>query len=108
MTSTRTTQTSVTFSRPFSLSSVDGPQPAGTYRLETEEEQIDGLSFNAFRRMTMTLFLPADPAPGATRHVVQVDPEELAAMLLADAGSPVTSAGQGRSPTTSRLHKETP
>ncbi len=83
--STRTIQTSVTFSKPFTLTSVDGPQPAGTYRLETEEEQIEGLSFSAFRRMTMTLFLPANPAPGATRHVVQVDPKELSEALLADA-----------------------
>jgi hypothetical protein len=83
--SSRTIQTSVTFSKPFTLTSVDGPQPAGTYRLETEEEQIEGLSFSAFRRMTKTLFLPANPAPGATRHVVQVDPKELSEALLADA-----------------------
>ena len=83
--SSRTIQTSVTFSKPFTLTSVDGPQPAGTYRLETEEEQIEGLSFSAFRRMTMTLFLPANPTPGATRHVVQVDPKELSEALLADA-----------------------
>jgi hypothetical protein len=83
--STRTIQTSVTFSKPFTLSSVDGLQPAGTYRLETEEQEIEGLSFSAFRRMTMTLFLPADPPPGATRHVVQVDPKELSEALLADA-----------------------
>ena len=83
--STRTIETTVTFSRPFTLSSVEGQHPAGTYRLETEEEEIDGLSFSAFRRMTMTLFLPASPAPGATRHVVQVDPEELSEALLADA-----------------------
>lgn len=83
--STRTTQTSVTFTRPFTLSSVEGLQPAGTYQLETEEEEIEGLSFSAFRRMTMVLFLPADPAPGATRQVVQVDPEELSEALLADA-----------------------
>ena len=83
--STQSTQTSVTFRKPFTLSSVEGPQPAGTYRLETDEEQIEGLSFNAFRRMTMTLHLPANPAPGATRHVVQIDPKELAEALLADA-----------------------
>ena len=82
--STRTIETTVTFTKPFTLSSVDGPQPAGTYRLETEEEQIEGVSFNAFRRMTMSLFLPANPAPGATRHVVQVDPRELSEALLSD------------------------
>jgi hypothetical protein len=82
--STRTIQTTVTFTRPFTLSALDGPQPAGTYRLEAEEEQIEGLSFNAFRRTTMVLVLPADPAPGATRHVVQVDPRELSEALLSD------------------------
>ena len=81
---TRTIETTVTFTRPFTLSSVDGPQPAGTYRLEAEEEQIEGVSFNAFRRTTMLLFLPANPAPGAMRHVVQVDPTELSDALLAD------------------------
>jgi hypothetical protein len=86
--STRTIRTSVTFGRPFTLSSIDGAQPAGTYRLETDEEQIDGLSFNAFRRTAMTLFLPADPAPGATRHAAQVDPEELAQALAKDAAQP--------------------
>lgn len=83
----RTTHTAVTFRRPFTLSSVEGPQPAGTYRLETEEEQIEGLSFNAFRRLAMTLHLPADPLPGGTRQVVQVDPAELAAALATDAAS---------------------
>jgi hypothetical protein len=82
--STRTTRTTVTFHKPFTLSSVDGRQPAGTYQLEAEEEQVEGVSFGAFRRTTMLLFLPADPAPGATRHVVQVDPRELSEALLAD------------------------
>jgi hypothetical protein len=80
---TQETQTSVTFSRPFTLSSVKGLQPAGTYRLDTDERQTEGLSFNAFRRMTMTLYLPA--TPGVMGHVVQVDPKELAEALLADA-----------------------
>jgi hypothetical protein len=31
------------------------------------------------------LHLPADPAPGQPRYVVQVDPAELAAALAADA-----------------------
>ena len=81
---TRTTRTLVTFRRPFTLSSLDGLQPAGTYRLEIDDEQIEGLSFSAFRRTAMMLHLPADPAPGATRQVVQVDSQELAQALLAD------------------------
>jgi hypothetical protein len=82
--STRTVLSSVKFNRPFALSSVEGVQPAGTYQVETDEEQIEGLSFDAFRRTTTFLYLPADPPRGVVRHVVQVDPRELAAALAAD------------------------
>ncbi len=85
---TRSTTTAVTFKAPFKLSSVDGEQPAGTYRVETDEEQVDGLSFSAFHRTSTTLFLPADPKPGMTRESVQVDPQELAEALAADAAMP--------------------
>jgi hypothetical protein len=83
--SIRTTETTVTFRHPFALAALDGRQPAGTYRLVTEEEQIPGLSFVAFRRLATMLHLPADPAPGDTSQVVSVDPAELAALLAADA-----------------------
>ena len=83
--STRTTETTVTFRRPFTLSTIEGAQPAGTYKLVTEEEQIPGLSFTAFRRTATLLHLPADPVPGATRQVVSVSPDELAEALAMDA-----------------------
>lgn len=83
--STRTIQTTVTFRRPFTLTALEGAQPAGTYRLVTEEERIPGLSFVAFRRTETLLHLPADPAPGRTSQVVSVLPDELAEALAADA-----------------------
>jgi len=83
--STRTTVTTVTFQRSFTLSALEGTQPAGTYRLVTEEEQIPDLSFTAFRRTETLLYLPANPAPGSTRQVVSVTPDELAEALAADA-----------------------
>ena len=82
--STRTTLSSVTFTRPFTLSSVDGVQPAGTYRLVTEEEPIEGLSFGAYLRTATLLHLPASPTPGQTRQVVPVDPDELSAVMAVD------------------------
>ena len=82
--STRTTLSSVTFTRPFTLSSVEGVQPAGTYRLVTEEEPLEGLSFAAYRRTATLLHLPAAPTPGQTRQVVPVDPDELSAVLAVD------------------------
>jgi hypothetical protein len=82
--STRTTETTVTFTRSFKLASMDGVQPPGTYRLVIEEEPISGLSFAAYQRQTAMLHLPADPAPGQARYVVTVDPVELTAALAAD------------------------
>jgi hypothetical protein len=61
---TRSIETTVTFRRPFTLAALDGVQPAGTYRLVEEEEEIAGLSFVAFRRVATLLHVPADPAPG--------------------------------------------
>jgi hypothetical protein len=83
--STRTTETTVTFHRPFTLSALEGAQPAGTYRLVTEQEQVPGLSFTVFRRTATLLHLPADPAPGRTRQVVSISPDELAEALRSDA-----------------------
>ena len=82
---TRSTETTVTFRRPFTLAALDGVQPAGTYRLVEEEEEIVGLSFVAFRRVATLLHVPANPAPGDTSHVVLVSPDELAEVLAADA-----------------------
>ena len=45
----RTTETTVTFKHPFMLDSFDAMQPAGTYQLAIEEEEVLGLSFPAYR-----------------------------------------------------------
>ena len=52
---------------------------------EVVKRQTEGLSFNTFRRMTMTLYLATHPTPSVVGHRVQVDPKELAEALLADA-----------------------
>ena len=57
--SVRTTETTVTFKHLFTLPSVDSPQPAGTYRLVMDEEEILGLSFLSFRRTATMLHVPA-------------------------------------------------
>ena len=86
--SVRTAETTITFRHPFTLSSVDSPQPAGTYRLVTDEEEILGLSFLAFRRTATMLHTPAiSTAPlmsGLLSQVFPVNTAELAAALEAD------------------------
>jgi hypothetical protein len=81
----RTIETTVTFAHPFKMASFDEALPAGTYRLVSDEEEIPGLSFLAFRRTATLLHLPAIADPSTDRQVVGVDPDELEAMLAADA-----------------------
>jgi len=83
--SDRSTERTLTFRRPFSLSAVEGPLPSGTYRVVTEEEQLEGLSFNAYQRTRTLIFLPANSLPGKAREIIPIDPNELDAALAADA-----------------------
>lgn len=55
----RPKETMITFGRPFELSSFDRPQPAGTYRLSIDEEEILDLSFLAYRHTATLLHTPA-------------------------------------------------
>ena len=48
---TRTSSKTVTFGRPFWLKGVDRTLPAGDYRVTTDEELIEGLSFPVYRRV---------------------------------------------------------
>ena len=94
---TRTTKTTVTFTRPFSLSGFEGQQPAGSYSVETDEELLEGVSFPAYRRMaTMMQLQSAASLDGRGSGVLQVaviDPEQLAAALAADAAPDADTAG---------------
>ena len=86
---TRTTRKTVTFTGPFSLKGIDGIQPAGVYDVDTDEELIDDLSFLAYRRIATMIHLWKDGAAQTYR----VDPVELDARLLRDAGATVIAAG---------------
>ena len=80
----RTTRTSVTFSRPLSLTDVDGIQPAGTYRIQTVEVTPDDLSVPAYRRVSTTIDLPPVGVADSKRQVIAIDPLELQAALERD------------------------
>lgn len=79
----RTTRTTVTFQRPFSMRGVEGVRPAGTYLVETDEELIMGLSFDAYRRTGTFLFLPSSGG-SVTSEVFSVDGSDLSAALAQD------------------------
>jgi hypothetical protein len=81
----RTRESTVTFRHPFTLSAFDRPQPAGTYRLVIDEEEILGLSFLAYRQTAVMLHTPAISIPGGPHQVFKIDSAELARALEADA-----------------------
>lgn len=81
----RSTETIVTFRRPFSLSPFEGDLPAGRYRVVADEIEISGLSFIAFRRTATLLHLPAlATGPGTSGQVIAIDQAELDEALAAD------------------------
>jgi hypothetical protein len=83
----RTTRTFVTFNRPFWLDKVGEPQPAGTYVVQTDEEQIEGLSFVAYRRVATTISLPLKAAPKGSCPIINIKPADLESALMRD-GAP--------------------
>ncbi len=82
----RSHRTSVEFVHAFRIDGIDGLQPAGSYEVETVEEQIAGLSFIAYRRSSTTINLPGPT--NLSRQLVEIDPTDLAQALSRDAESP--------------------
>jgi len=77
----RITCKSVEFLRPFWLAGVDGMQPPGTYDVETIEEQLDGLSFVGYRRVSTTIALQGSTAATLSRQLTEIHPADLTAAL---------------------------
>ena len=84
-TRTRTSIRTVTFRRRFRLSALEEGQPAGTYQVESDEEQLATISSPAYRRVATWLRLPAPAESRALDRLVNVDAAELESALAADA-----------------------
>ena len=72
---TRTRDKTWTFARPFMLKGVDRLLPAGDYRVTTDEELIEGLSFPVYRRVATMIFVPG-PAQRSF-ELITIDPADL-------------------------------
>ena len=83
-TRTRTSTRTVTFRRRFRLSAVEESQPAGSYQVESDEEQLATISSPAYRRIATWLRLPAPAGSRALDRLVNVDAMELESALAAD------------------------
>lgn len=83
--STRTIRATVHFSASFTIAGLGAAQPPGDYEVDHDEEQIEGLSWLAYRRVATLMHLPAIGAVSATRQLIAIDPADLDAALVKDA-----------------------
>lgn len=77
---TRTKKRTVHFNAPFTLIGLQGVYPAGHYDVLDDEEQITGLSWLAYRRVSTMI----EVASGNKKSLIDIDPSELDAALEKD------------------------
>jgi hypothetical protein len=73
----RTSSKTVTFAHPFLLKGVDRMLDAGQYRVVTDEELIEELSFPVYRRVATMIFVPANSQNASSVEMVTIDPHDL-------------------------------
>jgi len=83
---TRSHSKSVVFSHSFELKGVDRHLPPGEYRVVTDEEMIEELSFPVYRRVATMIFVPADCHGASSVEMVTIDPRDLQDAQDRDAG----------------------
>ena len=88
---TRISKKTVTFQRLFVLGELDEVVPASSYRVETEEELLDSISFAAYHRVSTQIYLRLKP--GHTQFL-KIDPNELDEALLRDQAPTEASASR--------------
>ncbi len=73
------------FHKSFSLKGVDRLLPAGNYRVTTDEELIESLSFPVYRRLATMIFVPGQGHSRSSVEMFTIDPAELQAAHEKDA-----------------------
>ena len=88
----RTSKKTVTFAQPFTLGDDEEVFQPGTYDVETDEERLEGVSFEAYRRVQTLVHLPPTPATPGRSRTLTVDPDDLEAALARDAAGSTQTA----------------
>jgi hypothetical protein len=81
----RSRSKTVVFSKPFLLTGIDRVLPAGDYRVVTDEELIEGISFPVYRRVATMIFVPAPTQGASSIEMVTINPLDLRTALEKDA-----------------------
>ncbi|MGO9473881.1 MAG: hypothetical protein ACLPWS_10835 [Rhodomicrobium sp.] len=87
---TRSHSKTVVFSHPFELKGVDRVLPPGNYRVVTDEELIQELSFQVYRRISTMIFVPVENS-NASIEMVTIDPRHVQEALDRDSAIPSTA-----------------
>lgn len=85
----RDTTKTVTFKSSFRLKGLDGEYPAGTYEVQTSEERVSTVLFEAWRRTNTQLRIPALERDFGQTQYVTIHPGELDDALMQDRGEPI-------------------
>lgn len=83
----RETRSIVAFTHPFRIAGYDDELPAGEYELVSDEELLEGLSFEAYRRTASYLLIGGRAGRGGAAEMRQIDPRDLEAALARDRAS---------------------
>lgn len=84
----RSTHDMIRFKQPFCLPEIAAVQPAGTYMVVTDEEELLGLSFSAWHRVSTQIHLPAIGEFRGQEQVTDIDPKSLASAVVRDTPVP--------------------
>lgn len=71
----------VTFPVPFFVEGLGHELPPGTYKVETVEELIEGLSFLAYRIASTSILLPLSGGGSHSYQMVRIEPSVVRAAL---------------------------
>jgi hypothetical protein len=83
----RSTRSTVTFSNPFTLKAYPGELPAGDYEVLVEEELLQGLSFEAYRRTATYLTVRGTGRHAGRSELRAISERDLNEALSRDQGA---------------------
>jgi hypothetical protein len=94
----RSTTATVTFQNSFRLPGHDRDFPSGSYDVLREDERLDGLTFEAFRRVATYLRVWGRGVQAGQTELLPITEEDLDAALKTDRGLPETLIPNGTRP----------
>ena len=80
----RTTRSAVTSAHHFRIAGYEDDLPAGEYQVDVDEELLEGLSFEAYRRTGTYLLVGSRAGGRGSAEMRPVDPRALEAALVRD------------------------